>query len=61
MVLAHAGHWTTQLLYVAPVAIVVLALRWQAWRERRQGDAAAGSASDPHQPEEAQREPRAGR
>jgi hypothetical protein len=31
---AHAGHWATSVLYVAPVAIVVGWLSWQAWRER---------------------------
>ncbi|HVW18947.1 MAG TPA: hypothetical protein VHB30_11935 [Solirubrobacteraceae bacterium] len=32
--LAHIGHWTNSLLYVAPVAVVLLAL-W--WRGRRDG------------------------
>jgi hypothetical protein len=35
--LAHAGHWITSVLYVAPVAIVVGWLSWQAWRERGRG------------------------
>jgi threonine/homoserine/homoserine lactone efflux protein len=34
MTLAHAGHWITSVLYVAPVALVVGWLSWQAWRER---------------------------
>jgi hypothetical protein len=37
--LAHAGHWIASLLYVAPVALIVAALLWQNWREkRRKGD-----------------------
>jgi hypothetical protein len=32
---AHAGHWLTGLLYLAPVAIVVIALAWQGRKERR--------------------------
>jgi hypothetical protein len=35
--LAHAGHWLVNLLYVAPVAVVVGALAWQSWRDRREG------------------------
>ena len=33
--LAHAGHWLASLLYVAPVAIIVAALLWQSWREKK--------------------------
>jgi hypothetical protein len=33
--LAHAGHWLVNLLYVAPVATLVLALAWQSFKERR--------------------------
>jgi hypothetical protein len=33
--LAHAGHWAVGLLYLAPVAIVVGFLAWQAWQDRR--------------------------
>ena len=41
--LAHVGHWLASLLYVAPVVLVVAALLWQTWRERRRkDDAAAG-------------------
>lgn len=32
---AHVGHWLASLLYVAPVAIIVAALLWQSWRDRR--------------------------
>ena len=38
--LAHAGHWLASLLYVAPVAIIVAALLWQSWREKRRGRSA---------------------
>jgi hypothetical protein len=34
--LAHAGHWIASLLYVVPVAVIVGALWWQSWREKRQ-------------------------
>ena len=33
--LAHAGHWIASLLYVAPVALIVGALLWQNWRDKR--------------------------
>lgn len=36
-VLAHAGHWITGLLYLAPVVIVVVVLWIQAARDRRSG------------------------
>ena len=47
MPLAHAGHWLVSLLYLAPVLIVVLALVWQARRDRR----------DEHDGEEEAQEP----
>ena len=38
--IAHAVHWLASLLYVAPVALIVGALLWQSWRDkRRNGDA----------------------
>jgi hypothetical protein len=40
--LAHAGHWLANLLYLGPVAVVVGALAWQSWRDRR----AAGRERD---------------
>ena len=33
--LAHAGHWLVQLLYVAPLVIVVGVLGYQALKDRR--------------------------
>jgi hypothetical protein len=33
--LAHVGHWTTSLLYLAPVVVVVAWLALQGWRQRR--------------------------
>jgi hypothetical protein len=33
--LAHAGHWLVSLLYLVPVLLVVGALVWQSWRDRR--------------------------
>ena len=35
---AHAGHWAAGLLYLAPVLIVVGALGWQSFRDRRRAD-----------------------
>lgn len=32
---AHFGHWYVSLLYLGPVAVLVLALVLQSWRERR--------------------------
>ena len=40
--LAHAGHWLVSLLYLAPVAVIVVALVWQNWRERRRHRSPAG-------------------
>jgi hypothetical protein len=36
--LAHAGHWLAGLLYLAPVVIVIGALAYQSWKDRRAGD-----------------------
>jgi hypothetical protein len=33
--IAHAGHWIASLLYVVPVAVIVGALLWQSWRDKR--------------------------
>ncbi|MGH2840539.1 MAG: hypothetical protein ACRDKY_06915 [Solirubrobacteraceae bacterium] len=35
--LAHAGHWLVNLLYLAPLVVVVGALGVQALRDRRRG------------------------
>ena len=35
---AHAGHWLAGLLYLAPVLIVVGALMYQSWKDKRLGD-----------------------
>ena len=35
--LAHAGHWIEGVIYFAPVALVVGALGYQSWRDRRRG------------------------
>jgi hypothetical protein len=35
--IAHAGHWTSALIYLAPVVIVVAVLFVQERRERRRG------------------------
>jgi hypothetical protein len=35
VIVAHAGHWAAGLLYLAPVLIVVGALMWQSFKDRR--------------------------
>jgi len=35
--LAHAGHWLVNVLYLAPLIIVLLVLGYQALRDRRRG------------------------
>jgi hypothetical protein len=37
LILAHAGHWFAGLLYLAPVLIVVGALLYQSWKDKREG------------------------
>lgn len=44
--LAHAGHWIANLLYAAPVLVVLGALARQRLRERRLRRTDAGPASD---------------
>jgi cytochrome c oxidase assembly factor CtaG len=36
-VLAHAGHWLPQLLYLAPLIVLVVAIVIGRVRERREG------------------------
>jgi hypothetical protein len=47
LILAHAGHWLAGLLYLAPVVIVVGALLYQSWKDRRAGDDDADGAQHP--------------
>jgi hypothetical protein len=50
LILAHAGHWLAGLLYLAPVLIVVGALVFQSYKDRRLGDdedEREGEAPDP--------------
>ena len=35
IVFAHAGHWLPQLLYLAPVLVMLGAVGWGKLRERR--------------------------
>jgi hypothetical protein len=39
--LAHSGHWLISLIYVAPVAVVVLGLGVQSLRDRHRDPAEA--------------------
>jgi len=36
-ILAHAGHWTSSLVYLTPVLLIVAALAVQSVRDRRAG------------------------
>jgi len=36
-ILAHAGHWTSSLVYLTPVLLIVAALAVQSIRDRRAG------------------------
>lgn len=47
MIIAHAGHWAAGLLYLAPVVIVVGALMWQSFKDRR--DERREAADPPHE------------
>jgi hypothetical protein len=38
LIQAHAGHWFAGLLYLAPVLIVVGALLYQSWKDKKLGD-----------------------
>ena len=38
MIMAHVGHWLANLLYLAPVLIVVGALGFQTVKDRHRGD-----------------------
>ena len=40
IVLAHAGHWAVQLLYLAPLVVLVWMLVSARLRERRQRESA---------------------
>ena len=33
--IAHFGHWYVTLLYMGPVIVLVAALSFQSWREKR--------------------------
>jgi cytochrome c oxidase assembly factor CtaG len=37
LVIAHAGHWLPQLLYLAPLIVLVVAIVLGRLRERREG------------------------
>jgi hypothetical protein len=37
-VYAHAGHWAGQLLYLAPVVAMLVAIGWTRFKQRHEGD-----------------------
>jgi len=50
--LAHAGHWATPLLFVAPILIVIALIAVQTVRDRRRGTRPTGDADRPDRPHE---------
>jgi hypothetical protein len=50
LILAHAGHWFAGLLYLAPVLIVVGALMYQSWKDKRLEDDEDGGGDAPDVP-----------
>jgi hypothetical protein len=50
LILAHVGHWLANLLYLAPVVIVVGALGFQTFKDRHgdEDDDADVETPDPH-------------
>ena len=48
MVLAHAGHWAVQLLYLLPVVTLIGAVALAKWRDP--GDADADADADERSP-----------
>jgi hypothetical protein len=41
-VFAHAGHWIEGIIFALPVAVLVLALVWDGWKNTRRGRRGAG-------------------
>jgi hypothetical protein len=35
--IAHFGHWYVSILYMGPVIVLVAALSFQSWRDKRRG------------------------
>jgi hypothetical protein len=50
LVLAHAGHWLVQLIYLAPLGVLVVIIAVSKARERKEARGAA--ARDPERPPE---------
>jgi hypothetical protein len=51
LIVAHAGHWLAGLLYLAPVLIVVGALVFQSWKDRRLGEDEDDGSGARHEPD----------
>lgn len=47
IVLAHAGHWLSSLLYVVPLLVVFGALGWQVRKDKREAAEGGGLGSNP--------------
>ena len=37
LVFAHAGHWIEGIIFALPVAVLVAALMWDGWKNKRRG------------------------
>lgn len=46
-VLAHVGHWYSELLYVMPVVLAVLWLSFTTWRDKRRLARSDGRGAEP--------------
>jgi cytochrome c-type biogenesis protein CcmH/NrfF len=50
IVLAHAGHWLPQLLYLAPLLVLVVAIVVGRVRDRRERRAVPPATNEPERP-----------
>jgi hypothetical protein len=50
LTLAHVGHWALNLLYVAPLIVVVGVLAYQTMKDRRELKAEGGDVRRPPDP-----------
>jgi hypothetical protein len=46
VVIAHAGHWLVQLLYLTPLVVLLVALAMGKMRERRERDGESDGPRD---------------
>jgi hypothetical protein len=51
IVLAHAGHWLPQLLYLTPLAVVIVAIVVGRARDRREARTRRDDRNSPESPD----------